>query len=170
MLQQQGTPDLRWKAFRKYLKEKKGDRPDESYLIQALHVAQDFFGYVPKDAMDEISDKLNIPSAKVWAAATFYHYFTFKPCGRYRVSVCMGTACYVKGARKVLNRVREELGINTEDTTEDGMFSLDVKFCLGTCGISPVMMINDKVYGELTPDKASGIIKDIIRKDKKRRV
>ncbi|MHC4258295.1 MAG: NADH-quinone oxidoreductase subunit NuoE, partial [Planctomycetota bacterium] len=121
----------------------------ESYLIAVLHKAQALYGYLPQDVMDQVADKMQIPTAHIWGVATFYHYFNLKPVGKNIVSVCMGTACYVKGADKVLEALKRELGIKVGETTEDKLFTLQEARCLGACGIAPVIMINDKIYGEL---------------------
>ncbi|MGA0301847.1 MAG: NADH-quinone oxidoreductase subunit NuoE [Paracoccaceae bacterium] len=121
----------------------------ESYLIAVLHKAQELYGYLPQDVMDQVAEKMQIPTAHIWGVATFYHYFNLKPVGKNIVSVCMGTACYVKGADKVLEALKRELGIQVGETTEDKLFTLQEARCLGACGIAPVIMINDKIYGEL---------------------
>jgi len=147
--------------FIDYLKDIRKDKNNQSVLMSVLHKAQDLFGYISKEAMEEISHYLNIPSSHIWGTATFYHYFSLKPRGKYIISVCMGTACYVKGAERILNEVKEELGIEMNETTEDRMFTLEEKACLGCCGLAPVMMINGKVYGELTTEKTGKILKGL---------
>ena len=135
----------------------------ESYLIAVLHKAQALYGYLPQDVMDRVADKMQIPTAHIWGVATFYHYFNLKPVGKHIVSVCMGTACYVKGADKVLEALKKELGIQVGQTSEDKLFTLQEARCLGACGIAPVIMIDDKIYGEL--DSAKTI--DLIRQHRK---
>ena len=130
----------------------------ESYLIAVLHKAQELYGYLPQDVMDQVADKMQIPTAHIWGVATFYHYFNLKPVGKNIVSVCMGTACYVKGADKVLEALIRELGIQVGETTEDKLFTLQEARCLGACGIAPVIMINDKIYGELDAKKTVDLI------------
>ncbi len=150
--------------LKEYIEQvKKKDNP-ESYLIAILHKAQELFGYLDRSVMDEVADSMNIPTAHIWGVATFYHYFNLKPKGKHVISVCLGTACYVKGADDVLNAIKEELKIGVGGTTEDNLFSLAEARCLGACGIAPVVMIDDKIYGELTPKK----IKEIIRSYRKK--
>ncbi len=121
----------------------------ESYLIAVLHKVQELFGYLPQDVMDDVAERMGIPTAHIWGVATFYHYFNLKPVGKHMVSVCMGTACYVKGADKVLETLKKELGVAVGETTEDKLFTLQEARCLGACGLAPVIMIDDKMYGEL---------------------
>ena len=133
-------------------------RDTRGALIQVLHEAQDVYGYLPLEVQLKISEGLNIPLAEVYGVVSFYTQFTTNPKGKYRVSVCMGTACYVKGSRKVLDKLEEVLGIKAGHTTPDGLFTLNATRCLGACGLAPVMMINEDVYGRLTPDEIPGII------------
>jgi len=133
-----------------YIAEVRGREHPESYLIAVLHRVQGMLGYLPREVMDLVAERMNIPTAHVWGVATFYHYFNLQPIGRHVVSVCMGTACYVKGAQDVLEALKAELGVGLGQTTEDGLFTLQEARCLGACGIAPVIMIDDKIYGELT--------------------
>ena len=138
----------------------------ESYLIAVLHKAQELYGYLPQDVMDQVADKMQIPTAHIWGVATFYHYFNLKPVGKNIVSVCMGTACYVKGADKVLEALKRELGVQVGETTEDKLFTLQEARCLGACGIAPVIMINDKIYGELDSKKTLNLINQYRKAEK----
>ena len=138
----------------------------ESYLIAVLHKAQALYGYLPQDVMDQVADKMQIPTAHIWGVATFYHYFNLKPVGKNIVSVCMGTACYVKGADKVLEALIRELGIQVGETTEDKLFTLQEARCLGACGIAPVIMINDKIYVELDAKKTVDLINQYRKAEK----
>lgn len=138
----------------------KQDRPD-SHLITVLHKAQELNGYLSREIMDLVSQEMNIPTSTIWGVATFYHYFKLNPVGKYNISVCMGTACYVKGGSEVLTAVKEELGIEIGQTTEDLLFSLHEARCIGACGLAPVAMINDKIYGELTPKKIVDILNNL---------
>ena len=138
----------------------------ESYLIAVLHKAQELYGYLPQDVMDQVAEKMQIPTAHIWGVATFYHYFNLKPVGKNIVSVCMGTACYVKGADKVLEALIRELGIQVGETTEDKLFTLQEARCLGACGIAPVIMINDKIYGELDAKKTVDLINQYRKAEK----
>ena len=127
-------------------------------LMPVLQEAQNIFGYVPKDVQQIIADGLGTTLAEVYGVATFYAQFSLEPKGQYVVGVCLGTACYVKGSQKVLDKLAEELAIPVGRTTPDGVFTLNATRCLGACGLAPVMMINDEVYGRLTPDMIPEII------------
>lgn len=127
-------------------------------LMPVLQEAQNIFGYVPLDVQELIADGLNTTLSEVYGVATFYSQFSLEPKGQYVVGVCLGTACYVKGSQKVLDKLSEELKVAVGKTTEDGRFTLNATRCLGACGLAPVMMINDEVYGRLTPDEIPAII------------
>ena len=127
-------------------------------LINVLHQTQDYLGYLPAEAQELIAECLHIPTAKVYGVVSFYAFFTMTPKGKHPISVCLGTACYVRGAEKVLDAFKKELNLEVGQTTEDGEFSLTCLRCVGACGLAPVMMINDEVYGRLTPDQVSGIL------------
>ncbi len=127
-------------------------------LIPVLHEAQAIYGYLPYEVMRKIGDGLGIPVAKVYGVATFYSQFSLEKKGKYRINVCMGTACYVKGSGDILNKFRQRLGIEVGECTEDGLFSLESCRCIGACGLAPVITINDEVYGRLTEDDIDGII------------
>mgnify|MGYP001624629293 FL=1 len=127
-------------------------------LIRVLHTAQGIFGYLPKEVQIYVAKKLDVPVSKVYGVVSFYSFFTMKPKGEYDISVWMGTACYVRGAENVLNEIKNQLGIDIGDTTADGKFSLRTLRCVGACGLAPVVMIGDKVYGRVTPDMVSGIL------------
>ena len=119
-------------------------------LIPVLHEAQSIYGYLPYEVMKRIAEGLQIPVAKVYGVATFYSQFSLEKKGKYRINVCMGTACYVKGSGDILNKFRERLGIEVGECTDDGLFSLESCRCIGACGLAPVITINDEVYGRLT--------------------
>jgi len=127
-------------------------------LIPVLHEAQELYGYLPMSVQKAISEGLNVPLTEVYGVVTFYTQFSLKPKGRFKIQVCLGTACYVKGANLVLDKLQEKLGIHVGDCTEDGKFSLEACRCVGACGLAPVMMINDDVYGRLVPDDIEGIL------------
>jgi len=137
--------------------ETMGDK--QANLIAVLHKAQDIFGYLPPEVQLHIARKLNIPAAKVWGVVSFYSYFTTKPRGKHVINVCMGTACYVRGSAKIVQQIESQLGIKCGETTADGEFTLDSLRCVGACGLAPVMIIDGKVYGRLTPEEVSGILK-----------
>ena len=134
------------------------NKDKQGSLIHVLHEAQLIYGYLPIEVQKIIAEGMNIPLAEVYGVVTFYAQFSLKPKGEYKISVCLGTACYVKGADLVLDKLKETLDIQVGDCTEDGKFSLDACRCIGACGLAPVMMINDEVYGRLTPDEIPGIL------------
>lgn len=127
-------------------------------LIPVLHEVQEFYGYLPYEAQVMIAEGLGIPLADVYGVATFYSRFTLAPVGKYKVGVCMGTACYVRNASKILEKVEGMLGIKGGETTEDGKFSIEPTRCIGACGLAPVMTINGDVYGKLVAGDVEGII------------
>lgn len=127
-------------------------------LMPVLQEAQNIFGYVPREVQQRIADGLGVTLAEVYGVATFYAQFSLEPKGQYVIGVCLGTACYVKGSQKVLDKLSEELRIPVGKTTPDGVFTLNATRCLGACGLAPVMMVNDEVYGRLTPDEVPGIL------------
>jgi NADP-reducing hydrogenase subunit HndA len=127
-------------------------------LIPVLHEAQEIYGYLPMATLKKISEDLHISLSEVYGVVTFYTQFSLKAKGKFKVNICMGTACYVKGSEKVLDKFKEKLGIEVGDMTEDGKFSLDACRCIGACGLAPVLMINDEVYGRLTADDVEGIL------------
>jgi len=133
---------------------------NRGFLIGALHTAQDIYGYLPEEVQLYIAEKLRLTLGDVNGVVTFYSFFTTTPPGKHKINVCTGTACFVKGATKVLQKLEDDLGIKDGDTTEDGMFSLSSLRCVGACSLAPVVMVDDKVYGKVTVDKVSKIIKE----------
>ncbi|MBR2718684.1 MAG: NADH-quinone oxidoreductase subunit NuoE [Clostridia bacterium] len=127
-------------------------------LMPVLQEAQNIFGYVPMDVQQIIADGLGTTLSEVYGVATFYAQFSLEPKGEYVVGVCLGTACYVKGSQKVLDKLSEVLEVPVGKTTADGKFTLNATRCLGACGLAPVMMINDEVYGRLVPEDIPGIV------------
>ena len=127
-------------------------------LMPIMQRAQDIFGYLPEDVQNIIAKGLDIPVSDVYGVATFYAQFNLEPKGKYIISVCLGTACYVKGAQLVLDELEKVLGVPAGSTTPDGLFTLNATRCLGACGLAPVIMVNDDVYGRLTPDQVAGVI------------
>ena len=138
---------------------------DKSNLIQILNEVQEHYGYIPKNAQVEISEYLGLPMAEVYGVITFYSRFTLKPKGKYNISVCLGTACFVKGSEKILDRVKEKLGINVGETTPDGKFSIEATRCIGACGLAPVFTVNDEVYGKATPEMIDKVIDEYKNKE-----
>lgn len=139
---------------------KYGNDPGE--LINILHGVQDTLGYLPKEVQELIALELGISAARVYGVVSFYSFFTMKPKGKYPISVCMGTACYVRGAEKVLDEFKRQLGIEVGETTADGLFSLDSLRCVGACGLAPVVMVGQKVFGRLTQSSVKGIIDEFV--------
>ena len=127
-------------------------------LMPVMQQAQDLYGYLPIEVQTMIAEGLEIPVEKVYGVATFYAQFTLQPKGKYNISVCLGTACYVNGSGEIYDKLQELLGIKGGECTADGKFSLNACRCVGACGLAPVMMINDEVYPRLTPDQLAGIL------------
>jgi NADP-reducing hydrogenase subunit HndA len=134
---------------------------DAGELINILHEAQNMLGYLPEEAQRIVAKKLEIPVSRVYGVVTFYAFFTEKPKGKYPISVCLGTACYVRGSEKLLDEFKRLLGIEVGETTPDGKFSLDCLRCVGACGLAPVVMIGDKVYGRMQPTEIRKILDEI---------
>lgn len=133
-------------------------------LITVLQKAQGIYGYLPADVLNLISERMDIPAAKVFGVATFYTQFRFAPVGKYFIMLCQGTACHVNGSLMLEKTIFETLGIKDGETTDDGLFTLKNVACLGCCSLSPVMMINEETYGSLTPQKVRDILADLKKK------
>lgn len=131
---------------------------DKSRLMAVMQDAQAIYGYLPYEVQCKIAEGLDVPVEKVYGVATFYAQFALSPKGKYNVSVCLGTACYVKGAQQVLDKICETLGVEAGECSEDGKFSIEACRCIGACGLAPVMTVNDDVYGRLTADMIPGIL------------
>ncbi|MBU4439821.1 MAG: NADH-quinone oxidoreductase subunit NuoE [Firmicutes bacterium] len=127
-------------------------------LIPVLHEVQESYGYLPDEIQEKIAKEMNISKSEVFGVISFYSHFATKPAGKYKISVCMGTACYVKGAGAVLDKLKETLRVKVGQTTEDGEFTLEECRCLGCCGLAPVLTVNGKVYGRLTIDDVDTIL------------
>ena len=127
-------------------------------LIPILHEAQNLYGYLPAEVLHEISKGLEMPEAEVYGVATFYSQFSLQKKGKYRINVCLGTACYVKGAQDVLDKLKLRLMIDVGECTDDGLFSLEACRCIGACGLAPVVTVNGEVYGRMTVDKVDEIL------------
>ena len=134
------------------------NKNDESKLISVMQQAQDIYGYLPIEVQEMISEGMGIPLEKVYGVSTFYAQFSLSPKGKYNISVCLGTACYVKGAQTLVDKLQEKLGRGIDECTPDGKFSLTACRCIGACGLGPVMTINDEVYGRLTADDIDDIL------------
>ena len=131
----------------------------EGELINVLHNCQETFGYLPAEVQEVISEKMEMPAAKVYGVVTFYSFFTMIPKGEFPISICTGTACYVRGAETVLNEFKKQLDIEVGKTSEDGKFSLS---CVGACGLAPVVQVGDKTYGRVAPDDVKGILEEYL--------
>ncbi|MBE5952281.1 MAG: NAD(P)H-dependent oxidoreductase subunit E [Lachnospiraceae bacterium] len=133
-------------------------KDERGSLMPIMQKAQDIYGYLPIEVQTIIADELHIPLEKVYGVATFYAQFALYPKGKYKISVCLGTACYVKGSGDLYNALMEKLGIAGGECTADGKFSLEACRCIGACGLAPVLTVNDDVYGRLTVDDLDGIL------------
>ncbi len=136
----------------------KDHQDQEGALMPVLQEAQHKFGYLPKEIIEIISEGLKVPISEVYGVITFYSQFTLIPNGEFDVSICMGTACYVRGAQELVNAVAKELGIAVGETTTDMKFSISETRCLGACGLAPVLTVNEDVYGRIGPKDVKGII------------
>ena len=143
------------KQLREVIAAHKGE---QGPLMPILHEAQEIYGYLPEEVQKIIAVELDIPLSEIYGVSTFYTRFTLNPKGENQVSVCLGTACYVKGSASVLAEVEKVLGCERGKMTEDGKFSIDATRCVGACGLAPIMLVNDDVYGHMTPDRVAGIL------------
>lgn len=134
------------------------NKHDKSRLMMVMHEAQEIYGYLPIEVQTMIAQGMDVPLEKVYGVATFYAQFSLSPKGEYNISVCLGTACYVKGSGDIFNKLSEQLGIGAEECTADGKFSLTACRCIGACGLAPVFTVNEDVYGRIGPDDVSGIL------------
>ncbi len=137
---------------------------EKDQLIMILNEVQEKYGYIPKQAQMVISEELSIPMAEIYGVITFYSRFTLEPKGKYNISICLGTACFVKGSQSILDRAKERLKIEPGQVTPDGKFSLDDVRCVGACGLAPVFMVNDEVYGNATVKKFDEILDKYMNK------
>ena len=135
---------------------------EKDNLIQMLNEVQEHFGYIPKEAQQELSEYLGIPMAEIYGVITFYSRFSLKPKGKYNISVCMGTACFVKGSQKILDRLLDRLKIEVGETTPDGKFSIEETRCVGACGLAPVFTVNGEVYGKATVQKLDQVLDELM--------
>ena len=138
---------------------------DKENLIPILNDVQEKYGYIPKLAQLEISNYLRLPMAEIFGVITFYSRFTLEPKGKYNISVCLGTACFVKGSQAILDRLKDRLKIEEGKTTEDGKFSIDTTRCVGACGIAPVFTVNNEVYGHATVKKLDEVLDELEKKN-----
>ena len=137
-------------------------KPEKDNLIQMLNEIQDHFGYIPEEAQKELSEFLKMPMAEIYGVITFYSRFSLKPKGKYNISVCLGTACFVKGSQKIMDRLLERLQIQPGETTPDGKFSIEETRCVGACGLAPVFTVNGEVYGKATVQKLDQVLDELM--------
>lgn len=138
-------------------------KPEKDNLIQMLNEVQEHYGYIPKEAQKFLSEFLSIPLAEIYGVVTFYSRFTLEPKGKYSISVCLGTACFVKGSQKIMDRLTQRLGIGPGETTKDGKFSIDQTRCVGACGLAPVFTVNGEVYGKATVKKLDEVLDNLMK-------
>ena len=134
------------------------NKHDSSYLMKVMQEAQEIYGYLPFEVQEMIAEGMGVSVEKVYGVATFYAQFSLSPKGEYNISVCLGTACYVKGSGDIFNKLSEQLGIGADECTADGRFSLTACRCIGACGLAPVLTVNEDVYGRLTADDVPDIL------------
>ena len=155
------TTQTRLEELDRYIAE----LPDrKGSLIQVLHVAQDLFGYLPQDVQMHVARKLGLPAAKVFGVVTFYSFFNTEPRGQFVVNVCLGTACFVRGSEEILKEFSKQLKVPNGATTPDNLFTLTTIRCIGACGLAPVVMVNDRVYGRVTTKDIASIIDECMAK------
>lgn len=151
---QNGSETELLERIREFARENK----DEGSLIQVLHFAQELYGHLPLDVQEAVADEMGIPLAKVSGVVSFYSFFTSQPRGRHTIRVCLGTACYVRGGKKIVEKLGELLNVKVGDTTKDRAFTLEVARCIGACGLAPAMSVDDVVYKQVEPDKLELIL------------
>jgi NADH-quinone oxidoreductase E subunit len=153
-----------WLQLDDYINEQKERNANhvQSALIPVLHHVQDTFGYIPAKAINHVAQQLGVPTAYVSGVASFYSYFSLTPKGVYTVSVCLGTACYVRGSQAVLDEFCRQLDCRPGESTKDGMFTINEARCLGACGQAPVVMVNDVVYARVTPEQVPSILASLL--------
>jgi NADH:ubiquinone oxidoreductase subunit E len=147
-----------------FIDQRRREPQPESQLIAVLHRVQAQYGHLAAAHLDAVAQLMQVPAAKVAGVASFYHFFRLQPRGRFIINVCLGTACYVKGADRVAQKLMDELGIKWGETSKDDIFTLEQARCLGTCGLAPVVMIDDQIHGQVTPDQVPAILERYIKK------
>jgi NADH:ubiquinone oxidoreductase subunit E len=151
----------RWQGLVAAIAANRNRAHPESALIPVLHAAQELFGYLPQHVLDFVAYRVGVPAATVYGVATFYHHFSLTARGRFRVAVCVGTACYINGGAKILHALEEELGVKPGGTTGDGLFSLSEAHCIGACSLAPAVLVNGEVHGRLNPEKAVELVNSL---------
>lgn len=152
------TCENRFEELTDYIKSVYSAEHPQGSLIAILHHAQGQYGFLSKEVMDHISRVTEVPTAEIFGVATFYSYFKLQPQGKHRLSVCMGTACYIRGAAKLLEIIEDSLDIKPGETTTDGLFTLDETRCIGACGLAPIVMVDEKVYPKVEPEQVKAIL------------
>lgn len=142
-------------------------KQEKDNLISMLEEVQEKFGFIPLEAQKELSEYLKIPMAEIYGVITFYSGFTLEPKGKHTISVCLGTACFVKGSKKIMDRLTERLKIESGQTTPDGLFSIDETRCVGACGLAPVFTVNGEVHGKATVQKLDQILDELLKEEQK---
>lgn len=162
--------DAQMKKVEEYLDSLKLEDKDEverrSYLIRALHKAQEIIGYLPIEVQKLVAEKLRIHASQVYGVVTFYNFFSMKPKGKFPINVCLGTACYVRGSGELFEELKNILGIDDNETSKDGLFSLHSVRCIGACGLAPVIMIGEKVHGRVKKEDIPKILEEYKKKAK----
>jgi len=153
-----GTPEQEAK-LKAVIAENKGQK---SMLLSVMQEAQEIYGYLPLEVQTMVAEGMDVPVEEVYGIATFYAQFALTPKGKYKISVCLGTACYVKGSQSLLDKITEIIGIGPDECTADGKYSLEACRCIGACGLAPVLTVNEDVYGRLTNKDVAGILKKYI--------
>ena len=152
---EQETDEQKYTKLAELMKQYKNR---EGSLIQVLHMAQAIFGYLPLELQRYIAQSMEKPLSEVSGVVTFYSFFATQPRGKHVIRVCLGTACYVRGGKKIISRLQEILGVEVGGTTKDGLFTFEVARCIGACGLAPAIMIDDVVYKQVNPDKLENIL------------
>jgi NADH-quinone oxidoreductase subunit E len=158
-MKQKNVPDI--KSLVKKWEKKQGN------LIMILHEIQNHYSYVPREVSLQLSKLLNVPLARIYEVITFYNYFKLRAPGKNKIALCMGTACYLRGASAILEEIKKILHVNEGETTTDGLFHLDIVRCLGCCGLAPVMMINEKIYGKVKKEEIMDILSRYVEEKNK---
>ncbi|MCI8444318.1 MAG: NADH-quinone oxidoreductase subunit NuoE [Clostridia bacterium] len=155
--------NCKWKQEKKFLENLfQIYLPQKDNLIQMLNEIQEHYGYIPMEVQKELSNFLKIPMAEIYGVITFYSRFSLEPQGKYKISVCLGTACFVKGSQKIMDRLTERLKIEPGQTTKDGLFTIDQTRCVGACGLAPVFTVNGEVYGKATVQKLDEVLDELM--------
>jgi len=155
----------RFPELTEFIKSVYSPEHPQGSLIAILHHAQGLYGFLSKEIMDHVSCVTEVPTAEIFGVATFYSYFKLKPQGKHRLSVCMGTACYIRGANKLLETIEDTLDIKPGETSEDGVFTLDETRCIGACGLAPILMVDEQVYPKVEPEQVKTILAEWQPKD-----